>query len=106
MAFLLRFKARFVATGFTRRYGEDYLDTYAPVFSPEALRTLLAIAAHLDLELETMDVDTTFLYADVQRDIYVQQPEMQGVGLMCKLGKALYASSRRPASGTCCWTAT
>jgi len=36
---------------------------------------LLAIVAQLDVELEQMDVKTTFLYAELEKKIYMKQPE-------------------------------
>ncbi len=44
-------KARLVAQGFSQVPGVDYFDTYAPVAKFASIRTILAIAAQLNLEL-------------------------------------------------------
>eukprot|EP00955_Chlamydomonas_euryale_P024460 257836-Chlamydomonas_euryale.AAC.1 len=41
--------------GYNQRPGEDFDEVYAPVSKSVALRTMVAIAAHEDLELEHLD---------------------------------------------------
>ena len=40
-----------------------------------SIRLVLALVALLDLELERLDVKTTFLRGDLDEDIYMEQPE-------------------------------
>jgi hypothetical protein len=56
-----RNKARLVAQGFTQVEGLDFEETYAPVARLEAIRMLLAFAAHYDFKLYQMDVKSAFL---------------------------------------------
>jgi hypothetical protein len=92
----IRYKARYVAKGFKQVHGVDYFDTYSPVTRMTTIRTFLAIASLEDWELESMDVDTAFLNAAIDEEIYVSQPEgfqttdKQGRPLVCKLKKAIY----------------
>jgi hypothetical protein len=72
---IVRYKARLVAKGFTQVYGQDYTDTFSPVTRMTSMRTFLAIAAMNDWELENLDVDTAFLNADIEEEIFLQQPE-------------------------------
>lgn len=60
-----RFKARFVAKGYSQIYGLDYVDTFSPAVKPYSLRTVLAIAAAKDLEMIQLDIKTAFLNGDL-----------------------------------------
>jgi len=56
-----KFKARLVVKGFTQIKGVDYEETFSHVVRIASIRLLLALVAHLDLELIQMDVKTAFL---------------------------------------------
>ena len=90
----IRYKARLVAKGYAQREGEDYNEVFSPVVKHTSIRVLLALVAHLDMELEQMDVKTAFLHGDLKEDIYMSQPEGYAVAgkedLVCKLQKSLY----------------
>jgi len=58
---LKKYKARLVGKGFMQRYGESYLDVFAPTASKDSLRMILAIAAMYGLETIQVDVNTAFL---------------------------------------------
>ncbi|MCP3667059.1 MAG: DDE-type integrase/transposase/recombinase [Gammaproteobacteria bacterium] len=89
-----RFKARLVAKGFTQKEGIDYDEVFSPVARFTSVRTILALANNLDMEVEQMDVQTAFLHGDLQEEIYMSQPEcfvQKGQEqLVCKLQKSLY----------------
>jgi Reverse transcriptase (RNA-dependent DNA polymerase) len=89
-----RYKARLVAKGFSQKEGIDYEETFAPVAKFPAIRAILSLVAHYDLELHQMDVTTAFLNGDLDRDIYMRQPEgfvaRGSEHLFCKLRKCLY----------------
>ena len=91
-------KARLTAKGCAQRAGRDYNETFAPVLGYHALRAVLAIVAAEDYELHQMDVETAFLNANVEEDVYMEVPE--GVdapaGTVCKLIKALYGIRQAP----------
>ena len=46
-----RKKTRLVARGYTQVYGEDYLDTFAPVAKLHTIRILLSLAVNLEWDL-------------------------------------------------------
>ena len=43
----------------------DYNETFAPTVKYQSLRSLLALAAYYDLEIEQFDVITAFLNAEI-----------------------------------------
>lgn len=55
---LNRYKARFIAKGFTQKAGIDYYEKISPIIRYGTIRIMLALTAYLDLELEQMDVKT------------------------------------------------
>ena len=75
MNIVLRYKARLVAQGFFQVFGVDYTETYSPVAKFVSSRIFLAISVQLGLIIHTMDVDTAFLNADIDEDIWVEIPE-------------------------------
>ena len=83
-----------MAKGFTQKERIDFKDTCSPVVKFNSIRLLLAIVAHLDLELHQMDVKTTFLNGDLSEEIYMRQPEgfvQKGLeDKVCRLKKSIY----------------
>ena len=59
-----------------------------------SIRTVLGLAS-LNLEIEQMDVKTTFLHGDLEEEIYMEQPEGFKVdgkdNFVCKLKKVSMA---------------
>ena len=56
-----KYKARFVARGFSQKEGIDYEETFAPVVRYTSIRTIMALASMMKWSLHQMDVNTTFL---------------------------------------------
>ncbi|XP_074283797.1 uncharacterized protein LOC141608335 [Silene latifolia] len=55
---IVRNKARLVVQGYNQQEGIDYDETFAPVARLEAIRLLIAFAAHMGIKLFQMDVKT------------------------------------------------
>ena len=73
---VVRYKARLVAQGFSQVEGVDYFDTYTLVARLASLRTILALAARLDLELHQIDIKGAYLNGELTNEerIYMRQP--------------------------------
>jgi len=73
---IIRYKARLVAQGFSKVPGVDYFDTFAPVARLASIRTVLAMAADLDLELHQIDIKGAYLNGELtsRERIYMRQP--------------------------------
>ena len=86
-------KARLVAQGYSQEAGLDYDDVFAPVARYSSIRSVLAIANQLDLEVHQMDVKTAFLNGDIENETYMEQPEgyvdKSRPNMVCKLQKSL-----------------
>ena len=71
-----RLKAVLVAKGFSQKEGIDYNEIFSPVVKHSSIHVLLALVAQFDLELQKLDVKTTFLHGDLEETIYIYQPEV------------------------------
>ena len=58
-----KYKARFVARGFSQKKGIDYEETFAPVARYTSIRTIIALTAKMKWKLHQMDVKTVNVYA-------------------------------------------
>ena len=80
--------------GFQQKKGVDFDEIFAPVVKMTSIRTVMSIAASMNLEVEQLDVKTTFLHGDLEEEIYMQQPEgyveKGREHLVCQLKKSLY----------------
>ena len=67
------------------------------------VRVVLAICATFDLHLEQLNVKTAFLHGELEKEIYMLQPEgFAEIGkknLVCRLNKFLYSLKQVPR----CW---
>ena len=56
--------------------------------------TVLSLVAYFDMELEQMDVKTTFLHGELEETVYMVQPEgftqHEQEHMVCKFKKSLY----------------
>lgn len=99
---IARYKVRLVARGFSQRPG-DFEETYAPVLSKDTLRIMLAISNKLKNKLHQVDIKTAFLYAPIDKDIYLEQPEgyakpsTPASTHVLKLNKSIYGLRQSPA---------
>eukprot|EP00253_Pinus_taeda_P027486 PITA_27486 len=95
-----RYKVRQVAKGYSQVEGIDFHEIFSPVVKLVSIRTMLALIALLNLELEQLDVKIAFLHGDLNEEIYMEQQESFARGcirrLVCKLRKSLYCLRQSP----------
>ena len=95
---VIEYKARFVAKGFTQKYGVDFQETFAPVAKLKSIRMLTAIAASLGLNMYQDDVPSAFLKGTLSEELWMAQPEGfdDGSGRYCRMKKTLYGLKQSP----------
>jgi hypothetical protein len=95
-----KYKARFVARGFSQKEGIDYEETFAPVAKDSSIGTIIALATKIKWKLHQMDVKTTFLNGVIEEEVYIEKPQGFEVedrkSHVCRLKKALYGLKQAP----------
>ena len=95
-----RYKTQIVVKGCNQKKGVDFDEIFPPVVKYSCIRVELGIATSLDLEVEQLDVKTTFLHGDINEEIYMEQTEgYEEPGkkhLVCRLMKSLYGLKQAP----------
>ena len=69
-----RYKARLVAQGYSQEEGIDYDEIYSPVIRQATLRYILSFCMTEGLEIELADIETAFLYGDIDRLLFMKTP--------------------------------
>ena len=67
-----RHRVRLVEKYFTQEVGIDYEKIFSLVVKFTSIWLLLAIVAHLDLELHQMNVKNTYLNGELNGEIYIE----------------------------------
>ena len=82
--------------GWAQVPGIDCGSTFAPVCRLQSIRVILAIVAEPHYEVLMLDVQTAFLNADVEEEVYIKMApgyetyDKSGVPFMIKLKKSIY----------------
>nr|GEZ46648.1 copia protein [Tanacetum cinerariifolium] len=91
---ILKNKARLVAHGYCQEEGINFEESFALVVRLDDIQNFLACAAHMNMIVYQMDVQTTFLNDILPEEVYVSQPdgfmEKDNLNHVYKLKKALY----------------
>jgi len=61
-----KYKAIFVARGFSQKEGEDYDETFASVARYTSIRAIISLVASMGWNLDQMDVKTFFLNGAIE----------------------------------------
>jgi hypothetical protein len=67
-----KFKARFVAIGFTQKEGIYYEETFSPVYRYTSIRAIISLASVLGWKLHQMDEKITFLNGKIEQEVFVK----------------------------------
>ena len=68
------FRARLVACGYSQIPGVDYSANYSPVINDITFRMLLLTMMYFGLSGKIVDVETAFLYGDLEEEIFMECP--------------------------------
>ena len=95
-----KYKARFVARGFSQKEGEDYDESFAPLARYTSIRAIISLVTSMGWNLHQMDVKTTFLNGAIEEEVYIEQPQGFEVHSrdthVCRLKKSLYGLKQAP----------
>jgi hypothetical protein len=95
-----KYKARFVARGFSQKEGIDYEETFTPVARYTSIRTIIALAAKMKWKMHQMDMKTTFLNGVIKEEVYIEKPQGFEVedrkSHVYRLKKSLYGLKQAP----------
>ncbi len=93
-------KARWVAKGYSQHHSINYNKTFAPVMHLENLHFLLSLTTLHDLEVYQININSAFLQANVNEQVYITQPEgfksLKHPDYICLLKKSLYGLKQAP----------
>ena len=67
-----KYKARFVARGFSQIEGIEYEETVALVARYSSIWTILALSAQMGWHIHQMDVKTVFLNGIIEEEVYIE----------------------------------
>jgi hypothetical protein len=97
-----KYKARFVAQGFSQVEGVDYDETFATVARYTSIRAVISIAAEMGWKIHQMDVKIAFLNGLIEEEVYIEKPlgfEVHGrESHVYRLKKAFYGLKQAPRS--------
>lgn len=68
------FKSRLVVNGFSQEEGIYYYEVFSPFMKHKTILVLMAMVNVLHLDLEQLDVKTTFPNGNIKHKIYMSQP--------------------------------
>jgi hypothetical protein len=66
-----KYKARFVARGFSQVEGVDYDETFALVARYTSIRAVISIVAEMGWKIHQLNVKTAFLNGLIQEEVYI-----------------------------------
>ena len=102
-----KYKARFVAKGYSQAPDIHYHETFSPTARITSVRMLMQLAIQKGMVVHQMDVKTAYLNAPMDCELYIEQPDgyerkgSNGEKLVCKLKKSLYGLKQSGRNWNC-----
>ena len=98
------FRARLVVKSFAQIYGKDFNEIYSPVTTLVTVRAVIAKAASSNQHIHQVDVNITFLNADLKEEIFIEIPQRLAAdsNKVLKVHKSLYGLRQ----SHLCWNST
>ena len=69
------YRLRLVACGYSQVPGIDFSENYSPVVNDVTLHILLLMVLHFRYLSKIVDINTAFLYGDLEEEIYMECPQ-------------------------------
>jgi hypothetical protein len=95
-----KYKAIFVAIGFSQKEGEYYDEMFALVARYTSIRAIISLITSMGWNLHQMDVKMTFLNGAIEEEVYIEQPQGFEVHFrdthVFRLKKSLYGLKQAP----------
>jgi hypothetical protein len=95
-----KYKARFIAIGFSQKGGEDYDETFSLIARYTSIRAIISLVTSMGWSLHQMDVKPSFLNGAFEEEVYIEQPQGFEVHSrdthVCRLNKSLYGLKKAP----------
>jgi hypothetical protein len=79
------FRARLVACGYSQVPGVDFTESFAPVLIDMSFRSMLISKLVWDMTSTVVDIETAFLYGNLDKEIYMDVPMGLSIGPNKKL---------------------
>lgn len=87
-----KFKARYVAKGYSQVEGVDFFETFSPTGKPASFCVFVAMAASNGWDIEQMDAVSAFLNCKCEEELYLELPDgyRGDKNMVARLDKTLY----------------
>lgn len=70
-----KLKTCLVEKGYVQQQGIDYIEVFAPVARMDTIRLIVALVAQKEWTLYQLDVESVFLFGEINEKVYVEQPK-------------------------------
>ena len=93
---ITRFKAMFVAKGYSQFLEKDFHKTYSPTTRLSTIRLIVSLSIQKGSKIRQLDIKTAYFNAPIAEEIYMKQAEgfeqvdNKGKTLVCLMKKNLY----------------